>query len=58
MNLLDAWVTELYGSPYNAYGKWWVPVYADCEGVEISTKIMCNTKEEADKISVGYKFQT
>lgn len=58
MNLLDAWVTEVLGEPYEKYGKWWVSVNAICEGTGIDTQIMCSTKEEADKVSVGYKFQT
>lgn len=58
MNLVDAWVTEIVGTPYEIYGKWWVPVVAVCEGISIYATIMCYTKEESEKISVGYKFQT
>lgn len=58
MNLLDAWVTQIVGTPFKNYGKWWVAVVAVCEGVSLDTAIMCHTKEEAEKVVVGYKFLT
>lgn len=56
MNMLDAVVYNVRGSPYKAYDKWWVDVEYDSMGYYNWTSIMCNTYEEAAKIDIGYEF--
>lgn len=56
MNLCDAVVTKIKGSPYKEYDRWWVSVEYDCEFVIGTTNIMCSTYEEAAAIDVGYEF--
>lgn len=58
MNLVDAYVVEIKGTPVLKYGKWFVKVSAKCYGVEIETEIMCKTEDEAKKICTGYHFLT
>lgn len=60
MNLIDAVVTNVIGIKYDDYGsgkyRWWVHVeYRDIGGTG-EEEIMCNSKEEAENISPGYKF--
>lgn len=56
MNLVDCYVTEVKDEPYEAYGKWWLPVLADSYGHVSETTIMCETEEEADAIAQGHHF--
>jgi len=55
MNLCDAYTTKILSTPYQKYGKWWLDVEINCYGRISNTTIMQNTKEEIDKISIGYK---
>lgn len=58
MNLLDAYVKEVLSEPYQAYGRWWVKVKAECWGQYGEHEIMCDTIDEAKAIKVGHKFLT
>lgn len=58
MNLLDAYVTKIMGAAELKFGKWFLPVEADCEGWPMKSELMFATKEEADKVQVGYHFLT
>ena len=55
MNTLDAKVTQILKPPYESYNRWWVDVMYDCWGSEEKTSLMFSTKEEADKVEVGYE---
>jgi len=58
MNLIDASVTKLLSDPYLAYGKWWIKVsYKAWSDEECETNIMFESKEDAEKVTVGYVFQ-
>ncbi|MEF3306650.1 hypothetical protein [Paenibacillus sp. GYB003] len=63
MNLLDAYVTEVLGTPrFEDYYKdegivWWaVPVKYNSYGVVSETELTFKTREEAEKVKVGYHF--
>jgi len=58
MNLVDCVVTKVLGEPYYLWCKWMIDVqYEDDCSIQVSTmSIVCNTKEEAESIKVGYKF--
>lgn len=60
MNLIDAVVTKVVGMKYDDYGsgkyRWWVYVEYEDIGGTGTTSIMCNSKDEAEKITIGYKF--
>jgi hypothetical protein len=58
MNLVDAYVTEILDQPYEMYGKWWLEVVADIYGREGESKLMFNTREEAENVIVGHHFLT
>lgn len=57
MNLVDAYVTKIIENPYFKYEKWWIKVEYECYGIS-KTELMFTTKEEAEKVCVGYKFLT
>jgi hypothetical protein len=60
MNLLDAVVKKVLSEPkfveYNGYQWWEIEVEYDCYGALSKTKLTFKTKEEAEKVKVGYKF--
>lgn len=56
MNLVDCYVTEILGEPYEAYGKWWRKVKYESWGSPSESKLMFNTKEEAEQVAVGHHF--
>jgi hypothetical protein len=56
MNLIEHYVTKIFGEPYEAYGMWWLRVEADCYGRIGENIIMFNTKNEAMNVSIGYEF--
>jgi|UPI0007605059 hypothetical protein len=61
MNVLEHYVTEIIGKPYyHDYGsgnfKWWLKVKAVCYGCDCETTLMFDTKEEADRVQLGYMF--
>ena len=55
MNVVDAVVTKVLSKPYFNY-MWCVDVEADFWGSKGNTIVYCNSKEDADKVDVGYKF--
>ena len=57
MNPVDAYVTNIIETPYFKYKKWWVKVEYECYGI-YKTELMFTTKEEAEKVYVGYEFLT
>ncbi|MCM2310306.1 MAG: hypothetical protein NDI84_02785 [Steroidobacteraceae bacterium] len=56
MNLVDCYVKEVTSEPYEAHGKWWVDVVASSWGRDSTTNVMCQTREAAEEIKVGYHF--
>lgn len=57
MNLIDAWVVEVTGEPYEAYGKWWVEVVSiDMGERPQKEELMFNTREEAAAVKKGHRF--
>lgn len=57
MNLIDAKVTKIIGKPYYKYRKWWIKVESiDMDGLS-KDNLMFDTKEEAEAVQPGYKFQ-
>jgi hypothetical protein len=58
MNLLDAYVTKIISKPFKDYGKWWVKVEYYCYSINSQTQLFFDTKEEAEKVEIGYKFLT
>lgn len=59
MNLINCSVTKILGPIYYEYGVYWVPCEFAPGPVRISkTTIMFSTKEEAEKVEVGYEFLT
>jgi hypothetical protein len=58
MNLVDAYVTEILDQPYELYGIWLLEVKYDSWGHESEKRLMFNTKEEAENVTVGYHFLT
>lgn len=56
MNLVDCYVTEVIGEPYEAYGKWWRKVKYDSYGRISESELMFSTKQEAKQVQVGHQF--
>ncbi len=56
MNLVDCYVKELVGVPYEKYGKWWQVVIYSSWGADDKTELMFPTKEEALAVKPGHKF--
>jgi len=56
MNLVDCFVTKVLSKPYEHYGMWCVDVEFDFYGHKSEGTIYDLTKEEADKVDVGYKL--
>jgi hypothetical protein len=60
MNLLDAVVKRVLSKPkfveYDGYQWWEIQVEYDCYGVLSKTVLTFKTKEEAERVNVGYKF--
>jgi len=57
MNLIDAEVVRFAGGPYEAYGKWFLKVIVEADGVESETIIVRNTKGEIQSLSIGDTVQ-
>ncbi len=56
MNLCDAYVESINSLPYEEYSKWWINVsYVSWGGYSTAT-LMFDTKEEVDKVDVGFQF--
>jgi hypothetical protein len=58
MNTVNAVVTKVTSSPQIEFNKWWVDVECNSHGKIFNTRLMFETKEEAEKVDVGYKFDT
>lgn len=58
MNLIDAYVTNIIGEPYEAYGNWWLKVEANSYGQISPSTLMFTNKSEAEKIEIGHHFLT
>jgi hypothetical protein len=58
MNLIDGYVTEILDQPHEAYGKFWLEVRYESWGHESESKLMFNTREEAENVVVGHHFLT
>lgn len=56
MNLVDCYVKELVGVPYEKHGKWWQIVIYTTWGADAKTELMFSTKEEALAVKPGHKF--
>lgn len=61
MNLLEHYVTKIIGEPYchdysSGNFKWWLKVEAICYGYKCENTLMFDTKEDADKVKIGYMF--
>jgi len=57
MNLIDAWVEEVVGEPFEKYGKWCVDVISiDMGQRPQKERLMFNTREEAAAVEKGHKF--
>lgn len=56
MNLVECKVTNILGSPYFKYGKWWVNVEYLAYGSTFKTGLMFESKEEAEDLKTGYVF--
>lgn len=57
MNLIDAEVTKVIGEPYPRFLKWWIKVESIDMGGLSEDNLMFDTKEEAEAVQPGYKFQ-
>lgn len=57
MNVVDCTVLKVLSSPYEKCGCWCVDVKFDCWGNISDGTVHVFTKEEADKVITGYKFQ-
>jgi len=61
MNLIDLEVIEVLSEPEKhtfSLGEYWtVDVKVTAYGRVGKSQVMCKTKEEADNIKVGYKYQ-
>jgi hypothetical protein len=58
MNLVDAYVVEILDQPHEMYGKWWLEIEYTCEGRRGNSKLMFNTRDEAEDVTAGYHFIT
>ncbi len=58
MNQLDSYVTEIKGEPELRFGKWFLPVVADCYGRPMDSDLMFDTEDEAKAVVVGHHFLT
>lgn len=56
MNLCEAVVKEIIGESYQKFGYWFRNVKYESYGCLDEMSIMFKTKEEADNVIVGYKF--
>lgn len=58
MNLLDCVVTKIVSGPHErSSGFWSIEVKQNCWGREESNILYFETKEEAEAVKVGYKYQ-
>lgn len=55
MNMVECVVTKVLSEPYHNY-MWCVDVEADSWGRVQKTTVYCKTKEHAEQVKIGYKF--
>lgn len=58
MNLVNAVVTKVLSSPQIEFNKWWVDVEYNSHGRTSESRLMFETKEQAEKVDIGYEFDT
>lgn len=56
MNLLECTVIEVLQPPYEMYGRWWVKVKFECYGKIDEFDLMCEDREQAGDVIIGYEF--
>lgn len=60
MNLLDCTVTKVISAPIHRISEhcdyWYVAVESECCGDLSETRLTFNSKEEAEKVAVGFRF--
>lgn len=56
MNLIEGTVTKILGEPFEAFTRWWVKVEYDAYGRLSETELMFSTKEKAESVTIGFKF--
>ncbi len=57
MNTVDCTVLEVLSPPYEEYGCWCVDVLYNSWGNISDGTVYVFSKEEADKVEIGYVFQ-
>jgi hypothetical protein len=57
MNTTEHTVTKVLSEPYFNYAVWMVDVEADSWGSIQKTTVYCKTKEQANSVNIGYKFE-
>lgn len=56
MNLVQLHVTEIISEPYFEFDKWWVKVMAGAYGHASTYELMFETREQCNKVTIGYSF--
>ena len=57
MNEVDVTVIAILTEPQKYGKKYYIKVRTDCEGHESTEALLFNSKEEAEQIEIGYKFE-
>ncbi len=58
MNLIEAKVTKVMDKPQYKYGKWFVKVEFECEGVKGTTSLCFDSEVEALAVGENFEFLT
>jgi hypothetical protein len=56
MNIITAIILKILSNPYFSYNKWWVDVEYDSYGAKGNTKLIFNSKDEANSLEVGQEI--
>lgn len=60
MNLLDCTVTKVISAPIHRISEkndyWYVAVESECCGDLSETRLTFTSKEEAEKVTIGFRF--
>lgn len=56
MNTVNCTVTKIIDRDIYQYNKYWVDVEYETYGQTSDYQLMFDTKEEADKVDIGYEF--
>lgn len=54
----NAFVTKVISGPYEEYGKWWVDVEYISWGVPGKSRLMFDSREQAQEVQEGFRFLT